>query len=147
MLGEIALHRGAGLVSVLTREENTPLLTAWLELIVAPLTRSTFQPGLEWVDVMVIGLDLGQDSGENTLREEENCDKPMPYNMDVLSLLAFNSEKRQNQIMTPHPVEAARLMNGNVVAIESDHLLSARKLARRYGGIASTERHGDLAGC
>lgn len=137
MTGEAALRCGAGLVRVLTREENIPpLLTARPELMVAPLTRDTLQQGLEWADVVVIGPGLGQDSwGKNALREVENCDKPMLWDADALNLQAFNPEKRHNRIITPHPGEAARLLNGNVGAIESDRLLAARKLVRRYGGV------------
>lgn len=146
MTGEAALRCGAGLVRVLTREENIPpLLTARPELMVAPLTRDTLQQGLEWADVVVIGPGLGQDSwGKNALREVENCDKPMLWDADALNLLAFNPEKRHNRIITPHPGEAARLLNGNVGAIESDRLLAARKLVRRYGGVVVLKGAGTL---
>lgn len=146
MTGEAALRCGAGLVRVLTREENIPpLLTARPELMVAPLTRDTLQQGLEWADVVVIGPGLGQDSwGKNALREVENCDKPMLWDADALNLQAFNPEKRHNRIITPHPGEAARLLNGNVGAIESDRLLAARKLVRRYGGVVVLKGAGTL---
>ncbi|MBT9431307.1 bifunctional ADP-dependent NAD(P)H-hydrate dehydratase/NAD(P)H-hydrate epimerase [Candidatus Sodalis endolongispinus] len=146
MTGEAALRCGAGLVRVLTREENLPsLLTARPELMVAPLTRDTLQQGLDWADVVVIGPGLGQESwGKNALRVVENCDKPMLWDADALNLLAFNPEKRHNRIITPHPGEAARLLNGKVGDIERDRLGSARQLVRRYGGVVVLKGAGTL---
>lgn len=59
----------------------------------------------------------------------------MLWDADALNLLAFNPEKRHNRIITPHPCEAAPLLNSNVGAIESDRLLAARKLVRRHGDV------------
>ena len=58
----------------------------------------------------------------------------MLWDADALNLLAINPYKRQNRVLTPHPGEAARLLNCRVPEIESDRLLAAQKLTRRYGG-------------
>ena len=60
----------------------------------------------------------------------------MLWDADALNLLAINPDKRHNRILTPHPGEAARLLNCSVAEIESDRLLSARRLVKRYGGVA-----------
>ncbi|MDR8350561.1 NAD(P)H-hydrate dehydratase, partial [Acinetobacter baumannii] len=57
------------------------------------------------------------------------------WDADALNLLAFNPDKRHNRVLTPHPGEAARLLNVSVAEIESDRLLSAQRLVKRYGGV------------
>lgn len=137
MTGEAALRTGAGLVRVLTRSENiAPLLTARPELMVQELTPQTLDESLEWADVVVIGPGLGQQEwGKKALQKVENSRKPMLWDADALNLLAINPDKRQNRVITPHPGEAARLLNCTVSQIESDRLLAADRLVKRYGGI------------
>ena len=137
MTGEAALRAGAGLVRVLTRAENVaPLLTARPELMVQELTPQSLDDSLEWADVVVIGPGLGQQEwGKKALQKVENSRKPMLWDADALNLLAINPDKRQNRVITPHPGEAARLLNCSVSQIESDRLLSADRLVKRYGGI------------
>ncbi|MCS5451070.1 bifunctional ADP-dependent NAD(P)H-hydrate dehydratase/NAD(P)H-hydrate epimerase [Enterobacter huaxiensis] len=137
MTGEAALRCGAGLVRVLTRPENTaPIITARPELMVNELTLQTLEESLEWADVVVIGPGLGQQSwGKQALQKVENFRKPMLWDADALNLLAINPDTRHNRILTPHPGEAARLLNCSVAEIESDRLLSAQRLVKRYGGV------------
>ncbi|RLM28241.1 bifunctional ADP-dependent (S)-NAD(P)H-hydrate dehydratase/NAD(P)H-hydrate epimerase [Brenneria alni] len=137
MAGEAAMRSGAGLVRVLTHKQYlAALLTARPELMVQELTADTLRQGLEWADVVVIGPGLGQDEwGKSALRLAENCNKPMLWDADALNLLAINPHKRQNRVLTPHPGEAARLLNCRVSDIESDRLLAAQKLVKRYGGV------------
>lgn len=138
MAGEAALRSGAGLVRVLTRMENiAPIITARPELMVHELTLPMLEESLEWADVVVIGPGLGQQAwGKQALQKVENFRKPMLWDADALNLLAINPDKRHNRILTPHPGEAARLLNCSVAEIESDRLLSARRLVKRYGGVA-----------
>lgn len=137
MAGEAALRAGAGLVRVLTRLENVaPLLTARPELMVQELTPQALEESLEWADVVVIGPGLGQQEwGKKALQKVECSRKPMLWDADALNLLAINPDKRQNRVITPHPGEAARLLNCSASQIESDRLLSADRLVKRYGGI------------
>ncbi|MFP2788850.1 bifunctional ADP-dependent NAD(P)H-hydrate dehydratase/NAD(P)H-hydrate epimerase [Enterobacter ludwigii] len=138
MTGEAALRCGAGLVRVLTRIENSaPIITARPELMVHELTPQSLEESLEWADVVVIGPGLGQQAwGKQALQKVENFRKPMLWDADALNLLAINPDKRHNRILTPHPGEAARLLNCSVAEIESDRLLSVRRLVKRYGGVA-----------
>lgn len=146
MAGEAALRAGAGLVRVLTRIENVvPLLTARPELMVQELTAQTLDESLEWADVVVIGPGLGQQEwGKSALQKAENSQKPMLWDADALNLLAINPDKRQNRVITPHPGEAARLLNCTVSQIESDRLLSADRLVKRYGGIVVLKGAGTI---
>lgn len=138
MTAEAALRAGAGLVRVLTHQDNIiPILAARPEIMVDALTDEALQQALEWADVVAIGPGLGQKEwGKKALRRVENFPKPMLWDADALNLLAFNPDKRQNRIITPHPGEAARLLNVATAEIESDRLLAAQRLVKRYGGVA-----------
>lgn len=137
MCGEAALRSGVGLVRVLTHPENVaPIVTVRPELMVDELTPQTLKAALEWADVVAIGPGLGQrEWGRSALRTVESFNKPMVWDADALNLLAFNPDKRHNRVLTPHPGEAARLLNVSVAEIESDRLLSAQRLVKRYGGV------------
>ncbi|POU75313.1 bifunctional ADP-dependent NAD(P)H-hydrate dehydratase/NAD(P)H-hydrate epimerase [Leclercia sp. LSNIH6] len=137
MTGEAALRTGAGLVRVLTRRENiAPIVTARPELMVHELTPKVLDDSLQWADVVVIGPGLGQEPwGKEALRKVENFRHAMLWDADALNLLAINPDKRHNRILTPHPGEAARLLNCSVAEIESDRLHSAQRLVKRYGGV------------
>ena len=146
MTGEAALRSGGGLIRVLTRSENIPpIITARPELMVHELTPQAIEEGLEWADVVVIGPGLGQQEwGKQALQKAENFRKPMLWDADALNLLAINPDKRHNRILTPHPGEAARLLNCSVAEIESDRLLSAQRLVKRYGGVVVLKGAGTI---
>lgn len=136
LAGEAALRSGAGLVRVLTREENVqPLLAARPELMVDHLTTRSLEQALEWADIVVIGPGLGTHAwGRQAVETVAGSDKPMLWDADALNLLALNPDKRHNRILTPHPGEAARLLGCSVAEIEQDRLHSAQRLVKRYGG-------------
>lgn len=136
LAGEAALRAGAGLVRVLTRAENiAPIITARPELMVHELTPQSLAESLEWADVVAIGPGLGQaEWGKQALRKIDGFCKPTLWDADALNLLAFNPDKRHNRVITPHPGEAARLLNCSVAEIERDRLFSAQRLVKRYGG-------------
>jgi NAD(P)H-hydrate epimerase len=97
---------------------------------------------------VVIGPGLGQQAwGKQALQKVENFRKPMLWDADALNLLAINPDKRHNRILTPHPGEAARLLNCNIAEIESDRLLSAQRLVKRYGGVAVLKGAGTVVAC
>ncbi|AUX94896.1 bifunctional ADP-dependent NAD(P)H-hydrate dehydratase/NAD(P)H-hydrate epimerase [Mixta gaviniae] len=146
MTAEAALRAGAGLVRALTHKDNiVPILAARPEIMVDELTDEALQQAMEWADVIVIGPGLGQQEwGKNALRRVENSQKPMLWDADALNLLAFNPDKRQNRIITPHPGEAARLLNVSTTEIESDRLLAAKRLVKRYGGVVVLKGAGTL---
>lgn len=146
MTGEAALRAGSGLVRVLTHKDNIqPILTARPELMVQELTPDAIDEALDWADVIVIGPGLGQGEwGKKALQKVESSQKPMLWDADALNVLAFNPDKRQNRLLTPHPGEAARLLNVKTSEIESDRLHSAKTLAKRYGGVVVLKGAGTI---
>jgi NAD(P)H-hydrate epimerase len=137
MTGEAALRSGAGLVRVLTHEDNIgPILSARPELMVDALSDERLDQALEWADVIAVGPGLGQrDWAQKALKKIAASEKPMLWDADALNLLAIKQDNRQNRIITPHPGEAARLLGVKTSDIESDRLHAAQALAKRYGGV------------
>lgn len=82
--------------------------------------------------------------GQKALQKVENVRKPMLWDADALNLLAINPDKRHNRVITPHPGEAARLLGCSVAEIESDRLLSAQRLVKRYGGVVVLKGAGTI---
>ncbi|MGK3144208.1 bifunctional ADP-dependent NAD(P)H-hydrate dehydratase/NAD(P)H-hydrate epimerase [Pantoea sp. C2G6] len=146
MTAEAALRSGSGLVRVLTHKDNIiPILTARPEIMVDELTDERLSEALAWADVIAVGPGLGQrEWGKRALKQVAGSEKPMLWDADALNLLAISAEKRQNRIITPHPGEAARLLNIQTSEVESDRLHAARTLAQRYGGVVVLKGAGTL---
>jgi NAD(P)H-hydrate epimerase len=146
MTAEAALRSGSGLVRVLTHKDNIiPILTARPEIMVDELTDEQLTAALAWADVIAIGPGLGQrEWGKRALERVAESEKPMLWDADALNLLAISAEKRQNRIITPHPGEAARLLNIKTSEVESDRLHAAQMLAQRYGGVVVLKGAGTL---
>lgn len=146
LAGEAALRAGAGLVRILTRAENrVPLLARRPELMVQSLTVAALEEGLAWADALVIGPGLGQgEFGQLAVAHAAAYEKPMLWDADALNLLANQPAKRQNRILTPHPGEAARLLQCRTGDIECDRFSAAQALAERYGGVCVLKGAGTL---
>ncbi len=146
MAGEAALRTGAGLVRVLTHKQNAgPLLTACPELMVETLNDRSLAAGIEWATAIVIGPGLGQGEwGKSAYQQVANSEKPALWDADALNMLAKSPQKRQNRVLTPHPGEAARLLGCSVHDIESDRLLSIKRLVERFGGTVVLKGAGTL---
>lgn len=150
MTAEAAGRVGAGLVTVVTRPEHVaPILTRRPECMVrceadlqAPLARAT---------VVVIGPGLGQhDWGQQLLRQALQSSLPLVLDADALNLLADWHKKgdplarRGNWILTPHPGEAARLLETETGELQRDRFDSARRLQQQYAATVVLKGNGSL---
>lgn len=149
MAGEAALRSGAGLVRVLTHIEHiAPLLTSCPEMMVQALTKASLEAALDWADVIVIGPGLGQTAwARQAVQQLQRFDKPMLWDADALNLLAQSPSVNQHRILTPHPGEAARLLNCSVAEIELDRMKAVNKLQQKYGGVVVLKGAGTLIAC
>lgn len=89
---------------------------------------------------VAIGPGLAQ-SGEalNLLRRAIDTPLPLVIDADALNLLAAHpvlakqvARRQQDTLITPHPAEAARLLDSNIEIIQSDRIACATELAQRY---------------
>lgn len=140
------LKVGAGFVALATEDEIKRSVSTLLpEAVYLPR-----EEGLEKLDdfsVVLIGCGLGLekesfDIFEKVLSKIKDKSTPLIVDADGLNILAKSSiELPKNVIITPHPLEAARLLGTTLEDILSDLELSAKKLAEKYNCIAILKTH------
>jgi len=151
MAAEAALRCGAGLVRVATRPEHVAAIVARTPEAM-PMGVSSGQelaPMVEAADVLVVGPGLGQSPwSEQLLQVAAASGKPMVLDADGLNLLAagrvIEQARRDNWVLTPHPGEAARLLDCTTAQIQADRFAAGRELQQRYGGVAILKGNGSL---
>jgi NAD(P)H-hydrate epimerase len=95
---------------------------------------------LERFDAVVIGPGLGKDAiAKQRVGEVLATDVPAVLDADALNLLAGDLAALRGAagpvVITPHPGEAARLLDTTTDTVEADRLGAARKLAERTGAV------------
>jgi hydroxyethylthiazole kinase-like uncharacterized protein yjeF len=68
----------------------------------------------------------------------------MVVDADALNLLAQEPLRRNHWILTPHPGEAARLLNITAGDVQADRWQAVRELHKRYGGVVILKGAGTL---
>lgn len=139
MAAQAALRSGAGLVSVATRAAHVgAFLTRQPELMVRGVdTRDALQPLLDQASVLVVGPGLGQDKwGQLLLEVALASGLPAVLDADAINLLAAqgNPVQRADVVWTPHPGEAARLLQQPAAEVQRDRFAALRTLCQHTGG-------------
>ncbi|MFN2349179.1 MAG: NAD(P)H-hydrate dehydratase [Thioalkalivibrio sp.] len=138
LAGEAAARTGAGLVSVATHGEHAALLPmARAELMVHGVAGpGDLSPLLVRATVLAVGPGLGSgDWGRSLLGRLLETDLPMVVDADALNLLAGEPARRDNWVLTPHPGEAARLLETDTASVQASRLDAAREIEQRFGGV------------
>ncbi len=145
LCGEAALRSGAGRVTVVTATEHRNSINlSRPELMVSAVEHgeqlSSLLSGNSAIvpSVIAIGPGLGRSEwSESLLQTCLVTDVPLVVDADGLNLIAEqtreNSISRKSWILTPHPAEAARLLDCRVTEIQSDRVTAAQNIARCYG--------------
>lgn len=60
------------------------------------------------------------------------------------SLLRARSQRQRPTVLTPHPLEAARLLGCSAAQIQRDRLLAGRELAQRFGAVVALKGSGTV---
>ena len=148
MSGEAALRCGASLVAVSCHSENRlNVFSSRPELMIAEpeisdLSKSEF---LQSAKVIILGPGLGRDSWAKARFElAVSQSLPMVVDADALYFLADNRHKKDNWVLTPHPGEAARLLNCTVADVEKNRFEAVAEIANKYGGICVLKGAGTL---
>lgn len=147
MAAEAALRVGAGMVSVATRPVHAAAISAARpELMCHAVTRaSELRPLLAKASVVAIGPGLGQsDWAQELLGSVLGSGLPMVVDADALNLLAIEPAQHDNWILTPHPGEAARLLNKDTRAIQADRFAAVNELQQQCGGVMVLKGAGSL---
>ncbi len=145
MAGEAALRSGAGLVSVATRANLTAARCPEMRIFEVNCLE-------EWQEVYLgmhaigIGPGLGQDDWAKRIWEAATgqTEIPLVVDADALNLLADKPFHRENWILTPHPGEAARLLDTTVSEIQGDRYAAAKSIAKKFDGVAVLKGAGTI---
>ena len=149
LTGEAAARAGAGLVSIATRKRHVAgILAARPELMVHKAGRrhSGLEPLLQRAGTLVLGPGLGTAAwGRRLFEPALACGRPLVLDADGLNLLAGQPGlRRDDWVLTPHPGEAARLLQVCVAEIQQDRFAAAAALQARYGGTVVLKGPGTL---
>jgi NAD(P)H-hydrate epimerase len=100
---------------------------------------------LDVADVVAFGPGLGQSDWARELYSQvSESGRLSVWDADALNMLANASKIVENRIITPHPGEAARLLDTTAAKIQADRPAALAALAAKYGGIAVLKGAGTL---
>ncbi|GAB1624326.1 bifunctional ADP-dependent NAD(P)H-hydrate dehydratase/NAD(P)H-hydrate epimerase [Agarivorans albus] len=140
MAAEACLRTGAGLVNLFTQTQNQSVVSSGRpELMVKAVAKHSLQQldsSLAQASCKVIGPGLGQDEWAQALFSAVlSEDKACLVDADALNLLAKAPMQHEQWVLTPHPGEAARLLNCSVAEVENDRIAAAQNIQRCFGGV------------
>lgn len=153
LAGEAAARIGAGLVSVVVRTGNLPMVAACPVLMAREINDATeLNDLLPQCDIVALGPGLGRNAwGRAVFDATLASDKPMVVDADALYWLAESPVRRERWVLTPHAGEAATLLSATAAQIEADRFGAAARIVERYGGVCVLKGAGtligDAAGC
>jgi NAD(P)H-hydrate epimerase len=127
-----------GLTTLFTQENVYPLVASQLQSAMVQVWR----PETKFPDnltALLVGPGLAaREAGENMRRSLyhwwRDLDCPVVVDASGLDLLASGpGTKRIGRVMTPHPGEAARLLNWTTQKVQDNRLAAVRELSQKYG--------------
>jgi len=154
LAGRAALHGGAGRVYVGQIDPAAPTVDPlYPELMLrrAEMLLSSDLP----LTALVAGPGMGAaPPAADLLVQAMAAPVPLLIDADALNLIAARADLRQRllqrakggvaTVITPHPAEAARLLNTMVEAVQADRRAAARALVERYRCVAVLKGAGTL---
>ena len=173
MAAEAAARMGAGTVCLVTRSQH---VTASLARRPEIMVRAIEEPDafgseqllalMQKANVIVIGPGLGNSNWSNSLLRQAlafaGSHLPVVLDADALNLLAETSARNQDSlndegganctssplwVLTPHPGEAARLLQQTVEQVQEDRFAAAYALQEKFGGAVLLKGAGSLLCC
>lgn len=147
LAADAAARVGAGLVSVATRTTHAAFINLMRPEIMCHGVDTAEQLGplLEKANVVAIGPGLGQSIWARAMLEAiKEFTKPVVVDADALNLLAKIPFRFANSILTPHPGEAARLLDMPKAEVQADRFATVSALQRRFGGVCILKGAGTL---
>jgi len=148
LCSEAAVRSGAGLVSTWCHPNSVlPLQVACPEVMTKTWLGdcSELDSKLQTQDAVALGPGLGLDMwAKNAFDAVQRSCLPKVLDADGLTLLAQYPNHDSLRVITPHPGEAARLLNCSVKEVEADRYQAARELQHRCGGVVVLKGAGTL---
>lgn len=149
LTSEAALRCGASLVATCCHKDNQALVfNGRPELMLAPSNVTDLQCSelINKAKALVIGPGLGRSRWAQKLYQFaiKLSEKILVVDADGLYFLAQNPNFNNQRVLTPHPAEAAQLLNCSVAEIENDRFTAVYNIVEKYGGICVLKGAGSL---
>jgi ADP-dependent NAD(P)H-hydrate dehydratase / NAD(P)H-hydrate epimerase len=154
LAGEAALRVGAGLVTVASLAEHQAL-------IVGPRPELMFRAvndarvvaeSMANADVIAVGPGLGRDAWAKAVLlavfDAQQPHQQLILDADALNLVAEGVGRQHDDhwVLTPHPGEAARLLQIDAATVQGDRLSALQRLCVERGGTIVLKGAGTLIG-
>jgi len=154
-----AARSGSGLTSAWVGKESARALVTYTpEVMATGVDESDILQRIEGLIpseiTLVLGPGLGKSSWSKEWIDAVSANDSLRYSnqvwdADALNWLADFSDDVPNRynskrILTPHPGEAARLLNTDIYTIKQDRYKAAEKIASRYGGVCVLKGNGTI---
>lgn len=148
LCAEAALRSGAGLVEVATRPAHmAPLLGRLPEAIVRARDEpESVEAAMAQADCIAVGPGLGRSTWAASLLQcALGAGRPLVLDADALNLLAEDPRPLPaDAVLTPHPGEAARLLEVSIADVQRDRFAAARELAVRHACVVVLKGAGTI---
>ncbi len=144
-----ALRLGSGRVYVGLLDTHAPAFDTQQPELMLRKPENLFTAGLT---VLACGPGLGTSHGARTL-VKNSCALGIPLilDADALNLIAAEADlhtavatRKASTLLTPHPAEAARLLDCDVATIQADRLTAVLELATRFNAYVALKGCGTL---
>lgn len=132
-----ALRVGAGMVTIATLPEHAGKVLPQLPeaMIYAIDDVEDLMPLLKRATVGVIGPGLGESEWAKSLFTATLAAQlPLVIDASALRMLAEDAQHDDNWVLTPHPGEAASLLDCSSADIQADRCKAAKLIQEQYGG-------------
>ncbi len=147
LAAKAALLAGSGRVYCHLLAHDAPLLD--LDMPEIMLRSAKIEAIAQDVNALVVGIGMGRSAQAVELLK--NCLKhpaPLVLDADALHLLTSGLEttlkQRGNAILTPHPAEAAALLQCDTATIQADRIQAALNIANRYNAVTILKGAGSI---
>lgn len=148
LAGRAALKMGCGRVLVGLVDDAAPAV----DFTQPELMLQRPDEVLDQATVLALGPGLGRGTAAIALVERAaRGDKPIILDADALNLIAGSAHlksliaaRKMPTLMTPHPGEAARLLETDTATVQADRVVSALKLASDYRALVVLKGSGSV---
>jgi NAD(P)H-hydrate epimerase len=147
LAAEAGARTGSGLITIATRKHHQAMMNqARPELMCRGIELADdFNLLSEQVTVLSVGPGLGQDHwARQTFNLCLQQTQPKVIDADALNLLSKSPQKDDKWVLTPHPGEAARLLNCSTNDIQANRYDAVKQLQETYGGVVVLKGAGTL---
>jgi hydroxyethylthiazole kinase-like uncharacterized protein yjeF len=152
LAARMALYGGAGKVNVaFIGTDSPPYDPPHPELMLHHVD----QISLDKMNALAVGCGMGQsERAKKVLADVLALDVPKLFDADALNLISSDEKlaakvaergaRGDPCVLTPHPLEAARLLESDVKKVQADRIAAARQLAARFAAVAVLKGTGTI---